>query len=366
VAEKYAAPYRKSGWPAGFFGMIANLDENLGKLEAFLRETGLRENTLVIFMTDNGATAGRNVYNAGMRAFKTHLYDGGHRVPCFVRWPAGKLRAPGEIDTPAQMQDLLPTLADLCGLPAPAGAKLDGRSLAGLLAGAQSGLPDRMLIVQYGQIPGKYDSCVIWGKWRLVHGKELYDIQADPGQQSDVAAGHPGVAARMREHYEKWWAPIEPTLDDFCPISIGSEQENPVMLTSSDWQNIYCDNNGHVSNAAGGPRGGPWAVQIERDGDYEIALSRWPFSMNLPLTAAREEQKMTAGSLPAGKSLPIAGAQLRIAGRRMSVKSAPDDKTAVFRARLPGGVKTDLHAWFQDAAGADLSGAFYARVRRRG
>jgi len=364
VAEQYAAPYRKDKLPANFFGMIANLDENLGKLEQFLQETGLRENTLVIFMTDNGGTAGVPVFNAGMRARKTQIYEGGHRVPCFVRWPAGGLRAPGDIDVPTQIQDILPSLIDLCALRKPPGARFDGASLAGLLKGAATSLPDRMLVVQYGQILKKWDSCVIWNRWRLVYGNELYDLKTDPGQAQDVSAQHPDVLGKMRDHYEKWWAGIEPTLRDFLPISLGSRHENPVALSSSDWQEVYCDNQKSVSEGAGGPRGAPWNVLVERDGEYEIALSRWPIEQGLALTAGRPEQKVTAGTLPAGKALPIAGARLTIAGQELSKKTAAEDRTAVFRVRLKGGTKTQLHAWFQDAAGQDLCGAYYAYVKR--
>jgi len=101
VPDKYREPYR--GQPrnvASFFGMIANIDENMGKLDVFLRECGLRENTILIFMTDNGGTVGVNVFNAGMRGRKIDLYDGGHRVPCFLRWPAGKLRPAGDVAVP--------------------------------------------------------------------------------------------------------------------------------------------------------------------------------------------------------------------------------------------------------------------------
>ena len=101
MAQKYSAPYKKVGPAADHFGMLANLDENIGKLEAFLQPSGLRDNTILIFMSDNGAyttnngtTGGADVFNAGMRGHKTQAYEGGHRVPCFVRWPAGRLRAP--------------------------------------------------------------------------------------------------------------------------------------------------------------------------------------------------------------------------------------------------------------------------------
>jgi len=364
VAEKYAAPYRKQGLPADYYGMIANLDENLGRLEDFLKETGLRDNTLLVFMTDNGATAGQRVYNAGMREGKTTVYEGGHRVPCFVRWPAGRLRAPGDIGAPAEIQDILPTLTGLLGLKVPEQAKFDGTSLAGLLKGTATSLPDRTLVVQYGQILKKWDCAVIWNKWRLVKGEELYDVKADPGQRENLSSRHADVLARMRAYYEKWWAEIEPTLDDYCPLSIGSPEENPVRLTSSDWQDIYCDNTNCVREAGGGAQGGHWNVRVEKDGEYEIALRRWPADTDLALTAAMPSQQMTAGTLPAGKALPIAAARLRVAGQDLARKAAPTDKAAVFRVRLRAGAKAQLHGWFQDQSGKDLCGAYYAYVKR--
>lgn len=362
VAERYMAPYNKPGLPKEFFGMIANLDENLGRLEAFLRDTGLRDNTVVFFMTDNGGTQGVRLYNAGMRDRKMQIHDGAHRVPCFVRWPAGGLRKPGDVATPAQVQDVLPTLIDLCGLKPPPKSRFDGASLAPLLKGTGA-IADRMMVVQYGQIPKKFDSNVIWNKWRLVQGTALYDFQADPGETTDLAARHPDVVARMREHYEKWWASIEPGLQEPCPIGIGSPAENPTILSSSDWWEIYADNVGHVSNAAGGPRGGPWTVQVERGGQYEIDLYRWPPHLKLPLTAGRDVQKMTAGQLPAGKALPIEGAKLSAGGVEQSVKTAAADIAARFQVRLNPGV-TKLHGWFTGAGNADVCGAFYARVKR--
>ncbi len=364
VDRKYSDPYNKPGLPKEFFGMIANLDENLGRLDGFLKSAGLRDNTIVVFMTDNGATQGRFVYNAGMREFKTKIYEGGHRVPCFVRWPKGQFRAPGDVATPTQVQDILPTLIDLCSLQRPANARFDGRSLTPLLRNPDGQLEDRMMVVQYGQVPKKWESTVIWKQYRLVWGKELYDIREDPGQKTDISGALPEVVGKMRAHYEQWWAPIEPLLDDFQPIVVGHPAEEPTMLTSSDWQNVYADNNGHVSRAEGGPRGAPWSIEAHRTADYRIELSRWPFHQKLPLTAGREPEKLTAGSLPPGKALPIAGAKLRAGNQEYQAKPAKDGRTVEFRVPLEAGVKINLHAWFVDAAGADLAGAFYARVTR--
>ncbi len=367
VAEKYSSPYQKPDLPAEYFGMIANIDENLAKLEIFLREAGLRDNTILIFMSDNGGTGGVKVFNAGMRAAKTSIYDGGHRVPCFVRWPAGKLRAPCNIDAPAQMQDIMPTLLELCGIGKPQNAKFDGQNLAGLLRGKPNSLPDRMLIVQYGRNLEKWDASVIWNQWRLIKGEELYDFHADPAEKNDLAGQRSDVVKKMRAHYEKWWAGIEPTVHEFCLLSIGSEKENPVTLSCSDWQECSCRNSSTLDTileGQGGPRGGPWGVLVERDGNYEISLRRWPQDQNLPLSAAYPGKKVTVATLKAGKAFPIAGAKLRIAGQELAIRTNRADTAAVFRVKLRGGTKTLLHGWFLDAAGNDLCGAYYATVRQ--
>ena len=364
VHSKYSDPFQKPGVPAAFFGMIANLDQNLGRLDTFLRETGLIENTIVVFMTDNGGTAGVNLFNAGMRGRKTQYYEGGHRVPCWVRWPAGRWRAPADIALPTETQDLLPTLLDLCGLKTPSQARFDGTSLAPLLRGTSDVLPERMLVVQYGQILKKWDACILWNRWRLVGENELYDLRNDFAQKSNVASAHPDVLQRMRDHYERWWEGVEPTLGEYCPLSIGADQENPVILTSSDWQDIYCDNVHTVLAGQGGPQGGPWNVVVEKSGPYEISLSRWPLARALALDAPCPAKEMTAGKLEEGKALPIAGAKLKVAGQEYSLTTKPGDQAAVFRVTLQAGTQTKLHGRFQDAQGADLCGAYYALIRR--
>ncbi len=347
--------YRNEGKSvAGFFGMIANLDHNMARLEAFLEKSGLRENTLVIFMTDNGGTAGINVWNAGLRDGKTTFYDGGHRVPCWIRWPAGKLGEPRDIATPTQMQDILPTLLEFTGVKKPATARFDGLSLAGELRG-QSPLPDRKFVVQYSRAKlQKWESAVVWKQWRLVHGKELYDVEADRAQTKDVAAQQPEIMAQLRAHYEKWWTELEPLSGAFVPLSLGADAQPLVTLTSADWQDLYIDNSRTVRNAAGGPRGGHWNVKVERAGDYEILAYRWPPEESTALTASYDA---------AGKALPIASAKLAIAGQQLAANADAGAKLITFRATLPAG-ETKLQAWFVDANGKDLSGAFYTTVRR--
>lgn len=358
VADRYAEPYKKLK-QAKFFGMIANIDENVGRLLAFLKETGLEDDTIVIFMTDNGGTAGVPVYNAGLRGSKTTFYEGGHRVPCWVRWPAGGIGAkkPRDIDVPTQMQDLLPTLMDLCGGTVPKDHHLDGHSLAGLLTETKKALPDRMLVVQYSRAKlTKYESCVIWNQWRLVHGEELYDVKADRAQKKDLAKERPDIAAKLKAHYEKWWTELEPLSSKFVATTLGSKEQPLVALTSSDWIDIYSDNAGHVSQAVGGPRGSYWQVFVERDGTYEITLRRWPKELDVPLS----------GTLPRKDAvqLPIAAAKVTLQGQTASAQATGvNAKEITLRLELKRGLG-QLQAWFQNAQGVDQCGAFYAYIRR--
>jgi arylsulfatase len=365
VPDRYREPYRdQRPQVASFFGMIANIDENVGKLDAFLRETGLRENTIFIYMTDNGATAGSAVYNAHMRGKKIDLYDGGHRVPFFLRWPAGKLRAPGNVDALTTVQDVLPTLIDLCGLKKPANAKFDGTSLAGLLRGSSDTLPDRMIVTQFSRMqaprPQPGDACVLWQKWRLISDKELYDLSVDPTQQRNVITAQPEVAAKMRAHYAQWWIGIAPRVHEFSPVHVGSDQENPTMLTPCDWMDSFLDQQAQVRRVR---RNGAWALFVERDGDYEISLRRWPTEADAAITAPMPTYQGTDGTFAAGDAFPVASAELKFGERRERKPVASTDKAATFKLALKRG-PTEAQTWLRDADGQEIAGAYYVYVRR--
>jgi hypothetical protein len=371
--DEYIRPYQGKG-PAGFFGMIAHIDQRFGDLERFLSDERLRENTIVIFMTDNGGTAGVSTFNAGLRAGKTTYYDGGHRVPCWIRWPQGRLDEPRDINVPTQNTDLLPTLCELCGIEPPPAHPADklyrGVSLAPLLRASDESisqeLSDRKLVVQYGQIPRKFDCCVIWGKWRLVKGTELYDIETDRVQKTDVAPRHPDVVRAMREHYEQWWNGLEPALNEFVPISIGAPEQPVVELNSGDWEGVYADNSGFVREAVGGPTGGRWNIFVERPGDYEFTLRRWPEQTGAALGDRYDVSARSPANKPNVKVVAfpaIARATIEIAGVRSAVPADAKSTAVVAVAKnLPRG-RTTLKAWFGDAAGQKLCGAFFVTVR---
>jgi len=377
VPEKYASPYKgKVPDPlAKYFGMIASIDENMGKLDQMLKASGLYENTILVFLSDNGAESAAEFFNAGMRGKKTSYYEGGHRVPFFIRWPAGGLQQPTDITDLTECQDLLPTLLELCGLPLPS-SRFDGVSVAKLLRGQiQPELAERKLVVQFGLwgefvAPKKWKCCVLQDKWRLVRNgvnakKELYNIASDPGQKTDVAKENPGIVAALSDYYEQWWTRTEPLAREFQPIHVGSDKENPVFLGTEDWLHWGPGNMFGVRqgiNPAGPPWNGPWNLLVERDGNYEISLRRWPVEADVAIMAGVPAFKGELISMKEGNALPITKARLVVQGLDKSKPVTPTDKAAVFNVHLTTG-RTQLQSWFYDAAGKELCGAFYVYVR---
>lgn len=229
--EKYKKRFADLGWDAstqGRYGMIENIDDNFGLLMQKLDAWKLWDNTLVIFMTDNGQ-AGRSgklngkrvpVYTAGFKSGKGSPYEGGTHVPAFWRWK-GKL---GEgVDIPALTAhiDLYQTFCQLAGVEIPPDIqKIDGRTLLPLLERPKAAWPDRHLFVHKGRWAkgadpnaSKFSSCAVRSqRWRFVNNKELYDIASDPYEKTNVAADHPDVVAAMQEVYDQWWADTLPLM----------------------------------------------------------------------------------------------------------------------------------------------------------
>lgn len=347
---------------ARFFGMIASIDENMGRLGALLDELEIADDTIFVYLGDNGTAQGETVFNAGMRGKKRSLYEGGHRVPLFLRWPAGDIGPPRDLDPLAHVQDVLPTLLDLTGVPSPANAGLDGVSLAPLLRGEKQDLGNRMLVVQYGGEFEMYrDAAVMWNKWRLVNGKELYDVGRDPGQRTDVAPEFAGIVARMRTHYQRWWDELFPAAEAYQPIVVGGSAENPARLNASDWNGVYCDNPGCVRG--GQVLSGPWTVRFERSGRYRFSLRRWPKESGLALHDPAPPLHGEYGDLMAGKALPILHARLRIGGQEFRQRVDGEAQQVVFETDLEPGEK-QLQSWFFDPDGELLAGAYYVEVER--
>jgi arylsulfatase A len=284
VPDKHWNKYKARGLndvTACAYAMCGNIDDNVGRLLARLDELGLAENTIVLFLTDNGPNSDR--YNGDMRGRKGSVHEGGVRVPLLVRYPA-KIKPGVSVKPIAAHIDLLPTLADLCGVESFQSLPLDGRSLAPLLLGKAAEWPARTLFTfRSGRGAARTD------RWRAVRERgdrwRLYDMQADPGQKRDVAASHTDVVSDLSQQFNAINKQVMSAGFDPLPIPIG-HAERPVVTMpgheaflhpakgrgisyqgASGWANDW------VANWTDVDAYPFWEVEVVRPGAYDISLA---------------------------------------------------------------------------------------------
>ena len=366
-----------------YLGMIRNIDWNMGKLMKFLDENNLSENTILLFQTDNGSILGPQYFNAGMRGKKTQIWEGGHRVPCFIRWPSGGLGKPRNIEGLTQVQDVLPTLLELCEIEIKNvnGQKFDGMSLASIIKDKKKVPEDRMLIINYSRMPGFSNypspysqtqmradqSAVLWKRWRLLENRELYDLKSDPMQKNNIIGNHPKVVAKMRRHLYSWWDTVKHLANNPQRIIIGTKYENPTKLSATEWLDVFVDQQGQIFR--GVQKSGYWLLDIAQSGEYEIELRRWP----------KEADGTISGTLPngEGKALPITEAMLYFSDHNhldigqkkayqfegLTKRVTQKDKAVTFTMSLKKG-PVALHTWFKGQNNTMLS-AYYVYIYRK-
>ncbi len=360
VDRKWSDPYRKDiQWGGGpeFYGMVENIDYNVGLLRSKLEELGLAENTIFIYMTDNGTANGakfqgltseaKEGYNAGMRGKKSSIYEGGHRVPFFIHWPKGELTGGRDVDSVSAHIDVLPTLAELCEIPMPESHHPDGFSFAALLNDPKSAPHRDHHVIQFQGGPGfsepamKWEySCVLKDDWRLIDGKELYDLGKDPAQRNDIAAAHPGIVEELRTLYPPFWESVSPRM---TPVSIdlGNTAQNPTVLCSQDWYMPKGNPPWNFTSIKKLPKvTGPWHVDVKTAGRYRLTLRQYPVEADKVVEAVR--------------------AKVEIAGKSAEAAVEPDCKGVVFEMDLPAG-KTELVTYLYDEAGK-AGGAYFTEV----
>lgn len=240
--------------------MITNIDDNVGRLFERLDRLGVAENTIVIYMNDNGPNTMRYVGN--MRGMKTHVDDGGIRSPLIVHWPAA-VKAGMASDVMCAHIDVMPTLLDACDVALPTDRKIDGQSLLPLLTGTATEAPVRQFVFQShrGDEPQAFHHFALHEHpWKLVHPSgfgreqmngpaklELYNLQEDPRQQKDLFSERADVAQRLKTSYDQWFKDVSTTrADNYAPprIVVGTDHEPETVLTRQDWRH---------------KKGGPWA-----------------------------------------------------------------------------------------------------------
>ncbi len=292
VPEPYRQSYLETGLEdkdARIYGMITNIDDNVGRLLDGLKRMELEKNTILIFMTDNGATTRR--YTAGLRGLKGTVYDGGIRVPFLLRWP-GRLE-PGTDGRIAAHIDLMPTLLEAAGIAFPDGVAFDGVSLMSRLGGAGQDPGDRTLFIQShrGNEPQPFRHfAAIEQRYKLVqpvafatrglpagetfedYPLELYDLEADPGEQRDISGGRPEVVGRLRSAYADWLQDVSSSRGYAPPrIAVGTVHDDPVILTRQDWRMVGPDGWGDTDL-------GFWEITVHRAGAYRIRFLFGPAS----------------------------------------------------------------------------------------
>lgn len=315
-------PYMTESDIAKIYGMVSRIDRGVGRMLDLLEELGVARNTIVIFLTDNGPQGSR--YNAGMRGAKGTVYEGGIRVPCFIRWPEA-LRAGTIVNIPTAHIDLLPTILSACKVPLPK-HPLDGVDLLPVLTGDRTEPFDRRLFFQWhrGDRPERFRSfAVLEGRYKLVQPEstrpgpfdpsqakfQLFDLEADPFEQRDIAAENPAIVDRLKTAHERWHQDVCGERDFDPPrIILGTDHDNPTTLTRQDWRGAGDGwDDSHV---------GHWEVRIGRGGRYCVTLrfrqhdtpSTVHFAMGgvaraVPVASGAESVTITGLDLPEADSV---------------------------------------------------------------
>lgn len=311
VPNEKAEPFRKMGLHednALTYGMIDNIDGNVGRVLAKLEELDIAKNTIVIFLSDNGPRHRRSkndVYpgrwDANLRGTKTSVYECGIRVPFYVSWPK-QLAKGNTTATMGTAIDLFPTLLDACQIPIPNNLNIDGQSLLPLWKGAPANLADRPYMVQmhYGPTPFKYMHFTVrTQKYKLVgphnfpHGivhqptdhelknvlknLELFDVENDPSERINLAAKYPEMVDSLLLQYEDWFDEVTEERDakGVQKIHLGTTAQPHVNLSRFDW---------------GGPRvisrfdyGGPRVIEDNQLGHWQVKTEAGQYEVSLDL-----------------------------------------------------------------------------------
>ncbi|MFK8164912.1 MAG: sulfatase/phosphatase domain-containing protein, partial [Lewinella sp.] len=305
---------------------------------------------------------------AGMRGKKGAEYEGGHRVPFLIRFPDKNGLKPASYDDLTTYTDILPTLTDLVGGKLAAEYPLDGTSLMPLLkTGKQEELEDRIVVVdtQRKDLPVKgKNSCVMQGHWRLINGKELYNLKADPSQLKDVMAGNEGYASTLQDAYEAWWNSMEEDFKVTHRMIVGREMKKTDLLTSHDWHSEKDPpwNQGQIR--AGKVDNGWWALDVAEAGQYAIKLFRYPPELGLPFGASVPPGDDVPGgkAYAAGEPIIPVTAKMKVGEQEFEDKLTAADLSVDFTAYLDAG-PIDLQTWVLDEAGVER-GAYYVVVER--
>jgi arylsulfatase/arylsulfatase A len=314
---------------ARIFAMVENIDENVGRLVAGLRDIGVLETTLLIFMCDNGPNTRR--YVVGLRGAKGDVYEGGVRSPFLAHWPR-KLPSGLASDRVTAHIDVMPTILEACGVSPPDGVRLDGRSLLPLLERREEGWRDRTLVIQAhrGDRAVRYHHMLVRrGNWKLVSPSgfhrelevveprfELYDLTADPYEQRDLAAARPDVVRELQAAYDLWFDDVCRTRpDNFAPprIHLGAAQAPTVTLTRQDWRRTSDDGGWNRRSR------GHWEVLVRDAGPYTARVRFLPDALIEHVEVRLGDFRASADIAPEATSHTFENVMLPVGPGRLEV-----------------------------------------------
>ncbi|MFR9651763.1 MAG: arylsulfatase [Rikenellaceae bacterium] len=355
---------------AGYYGQIANLDDNFARLTAALERSGQMKNTILIFTTDNGAPPANNPCTLGYRGGKSSPLEGGHRVPFFVRWDGGGINGGVDIDGLSTHVDLIPTLASLCGIEIE--SKFDGVDISAALTRRGAVTDDRSVFIHHRQSQDQpfdeKNSVVLRDNWRLINGRQLYDLNSDPKQKTDVAGRHPDVVKRLWADNRRFIAETK-ELDNYnyyIPMAVvGSDKQRLVELTI---QHAMGSDKGlwmpHQIAAGIRNTNSRHVIGVERSGEYIISLTRWKRECSAPIWGVPQdrtkEQFDYIAITPSSASLSIEPYGKTIGDKsELTYTIKADDSAAKFKVSLNKG-EYILDAKFLDDKGA--IGAYYLYI----
>ncbi|VGO18543.1 arylsulfatase [Pontiella sulfatireligans] len=377
VPLEWMQPYLDAGVSrerAAFYASVGRADLNLGRLMDFLETEKLADNTILVFLTDNGSDvpqkSKQGYKNGGMRGYKGAEYEGGHRVPCFFRAPAEIMGEPRDIDVLTAHLDLLPTFIDLCGLKGPNRdlPPLDGRSLKPLLKG-DSAWDDRLIVLHTKGISSKKPGSnfvAMTSDWRLVTPKnrkaELYDMRNDRGQKNDVADQYPEVLESLKQRY----------FAHFDTLNIKEPNPRPhlsgkavLRLDPGMTENKNMNTQHEVRKAL--PMKKPnWSLVVEEAGTYRFEVRRWPREAAVPMSAGLPPQSdpnleyighANYNLNVPGKAIEMTAVELTVAGKTMKKPVSKGDQGIFFDVELPIG-PVDLEGWLLQPNGK-RNGAYF-------
>ena len=290
--------------------MCENIDWNVGRVLKKLDDLKLAEETIIVYFSDNGPNSWR--FNGGMKGRKGSTDEGGVRVPCLVRW-TGHVKPGTKIPQIAGAIDLLPTLADMAGIPVVSTNPLDGISIKPLLLGTADDWPDRMIFTHWrGRVSVRTQ------RYRLDNTGKLYDMTVDPGQDRDIAADHKEVAARLSKAAAEWGDELLPGLaDDDRPFPVGYPAFPTTHLPARDGvphgnvqRSAKAPNCSYFTNWTSTEDRITWDIEVATGGRYEAVVyytcapQDVGSTIELSLGGSRIQTKVTEAHDP-----PLTGAE---------------------------------------------------------